>query len=523
MLYSDQRDLVFPMPGFSDSCVLDVRYVVEEDSPVFSASFHLGRELPVRSASYSYRLDEGIKGRGAGIMIRGYNVPRDPQVRNEYSDRLFYVYYLDLSDLPAYPDEPWMPPRDSVVPRVVVGACFGHTKKPDWNGFAKLYNSVLPDLDDPSPAIKELSTKLASGVGDDAGMIRRVSEYVCENIRYVAIDLNESGFRPNDPDAVLENRYGDCKDMSMLAIALLREAGLSAYPALLVTRSSGEIDKELLAPYFNHMIVYVETSRGGKIWLDPTAGVCPLGYLPYEDMGVDALIVKERVGVWQRTPGYTIYPPARRSHTSVIVLSDGGVSGIIRQTYEGSFALSRSHVLDAAAKRELGEVTMELLSGYVPDGEFDEGRTLRASRDSLTLTIAADFSRPSRSFDADGKHALSLDFPEPMVYYLTEINASIERRAPLWFPHGWSEVDTVCIRKPENCTSCAPLDEFDLASVYGSSSLKCTETDSQLVVVRTYSLRADTVGTEDIGDFVEFWEDVRNRSRGRVTFEVASD
>jgi transglutaminase-like putative cysteine protease len=523
MLYSDQRELVFAMPGYRDSCVLDIVYVISENAPHLVAEFEFGRLLPVRQAKYSYSIEAGLLNRGVGISIRTYNTDCRPEIHRVSYDYSRESYDWDLHDLPAYPDEPWMPPRESLVPRVLIGARLEGETEPDWNGFAMYYNSVLPDADQPASEVEELAAELLAGAEDESEKIRRVVEYLGKNLRYVAIDLGESGFIPNEPDVVLENRYGDCKDMTMLGIALLGQAGITAYPALVLTRTAGRIDKDLLVPRFNHMILCVETAGGGHIWADPTAGVCPLGHLPVSVRGVEALVIKGGTALWLQTPDYTIYPSDRKSFTSVSFSSEGYLEGKIRQVYRGDFALSHLRTYDRSPKKERPRVLGDLIARSMPDTEIGEGRLVSAEHDKLEICIEASFKKTTGSMSMQDRIALDLNFPEAIVSLFSELEGPPERRFSLWFPDEWRESDTVCVEKPDGWTSCVPPEGFELRSAYGSGKMWHTENDSQLIVVRDYSLRADSVGTEDIGDFVEFWEDVKTRSRGRVIFEVAAD
>src|SRR4029079_10389972 len=52
---------------------------------------------------------------------------------------------------------------------------------------------------------------------------------VQDDIRYFALSIAESSHRPAAPEVVLERRFGDCKDKSLLAVALLRELGIDAH------------------------------------------------------------------------------------------------------------------------------------------------------------------------------------------------------------------------------------------------------------------------------------------------------
>ena len=47
-------------------------------------------------------------------------------------------------------------------------------------------------------------------------------EFVQSQIRYFSVSIGESSHRPTQPEVVLQRRYGDCKDKSLLLVACCR-------------------------------------------------------------------------------------------------------------------------------------------------------------------------------------------------------------------------------------------------------------------------------------------------------------
>ena len=57
-------------------------------------------------------------------------------------------------------------------------------------------------------------------------------EFVQSQIRYFSVSMGESSHRPTQPEVVLKRRYGDCKDKSLLLVAMLQALGIPAKPVL---------------------------------------------------------------------------------------------------------------------------------------------------------------------------------------------------------------------------------------------------------------------------------------------------
>ena len=72
--------------------------------------------------------------------------------------------------------------------------------------------------------------------------------FVQAEIRYFSVSLGESSHRPSQPDLVLERRYGDCKDKSLLLMSLLKELNIPSRAVLLKSEGRKSISKSLPSP-----------------------------------------------------------------------------------------------------------------------------------------------------------------------------------------------------------------------------------------------------------------------------------
>ena len=100
--------------------------------------------------------------------------------------------------------------------------------------------------------------------------VAKVLEFVQNDIRYLSVSMGENSHRPFPPAQVLERRYGDCKDKSLLAVTILRALGIEAYPVLVASYTTVGLDNMLPSPtLFDHAIVRVKVN-GKEYYLDPT-------------------------------------------------------------------------------------------------------------------------------------------------------------------------------------------------------------------------------------------------------------
>jgi len=100
--------------------------------------------------------------------------------------------------------------------------------------------------------------------------MQKAIRFVQDDIRYMGIEMGEYSHRPNTPDKILLQRFGDCKDKSLLLATILKANGIYANMAYVDTYTKGYVVNYLPAPdLFNHAIVYARLDDK-EYWIDPT-------------------------------------------------------------------------------------------------------------------------------------------------------------------------------------------------------------------------------------------------------------
>jgi transglutaminase-like putative cysteine protease len=93
---------------------------------------------------------------------------------------------------------------------------------------------------------------------------------VQRKVRYLGFEQGIGAYRPHAPKKVFLQRFGDCKDKSLLLVCILRACGIDADPALVNSSAGARLNGQLPRPgMFDHCIVKA-TANGSIYWLDPT-------------------------------------------------------------------------------------------------------------------------------------------------------------------------------------------------------------------------------------------------------------
>jgi transglutaminase-like putative cysteine protease len=175
------------------------------------------------------------------------------------------VHVWEVSNVPRMFDEPAMPPYENVLQRLYVSTL------PDWPAVSKWYWELSKaHLDATTPELKQQVAELTAGATNDLEKVKALFYYVSKNIRYMGLtpEKDRPGFEPHDVCLTFDRKYGVCRDKAALLVAMLRAAGLPAFPVLINVGTKR--DAAVPDPDFNHAIVSVELTPGAYTLMDPT-------------------------------------------------------------------------------------------------------------------------------------------------------------------------------------------------------------------------------------------------------------
>ena len=139
-----------------------------------------------------------------------------------------------------------------------------------WDEIGKFYAPYYSSVDI-TKEINSIADKIKSKSTDPKERIRLALKFVQSEIRYLGIQIGQGGYIPRPPSTVLKRRYGDCKDMALLLIHILKALDIEAWPLLVNSNYLGVFDDIIPRDLFDHVIVYVKIN-GAEFFLDPTRG-----------------------------------------------------------------------------------------------------------------------------------------------------------------------------------------------------------------------------------------------------------
>ncbi len=119
-------------------------------------------------------------------------------------------------------------------------------------------------------ALRAEAARIAAASPDPGARALAALRLVQDQVRYVLLAMDDGGYVPAAAELTWSRRFGDCKGKTVLLLALLRELGIDARPALVSTTSGDGLDARLpMIGAFDHVLV-MATIGGRTYWLDGT-------------------------------------------------------------------------------------------------------------------------------------------------------------------------------------------------------------------------------------------------------------
>jgi len=160
-----------------------------------------------------------------------------------------------------------------------------------WQEVGQWYDGLQESRIAVTPALREKAVELVRDLTTNLEKQRAIYQFVATKFRYVSISFGNGRYQPHSAEEALANQYGDCKDKHTLFAALLKAAGIEAWPALI--GAGLELDPDVPSPaQFNHVITFIPEGKSGT-WLDTTAEVAPYGWLAPSVRDRQALVIPE--------------------------------------------------------------------------------------------------------------------------------------------------------------------------------------------------------------------------------------
>ena len=329
-------------------------------------------------------------------------------------------YRWAMKDVPAFREEPYMTTSDDYIDRIdfeLAGEKFpGQGYRNVAGTWAKIDMELLGSDNfgmqlNRGNFLKDQLAGLPAKFPEVAARAAAVRQVVMAAVRY---DGTDRYYTTGSLRKAYDAHLGTSADVNLLLIAALRDAGISAQPLLLSTRSHGRVNQQLpLLERFNYVIALVPLADGKDLLVDATEPLLPCGVLPERCLNqTGRLIMKNPAeGRW-----VDLTPAQRHVHYQQVALTldaQGGLVGKVHEEHGGYASVeARKELARLGEKKYLAELTRPHSGWTVPKFAVTE-------RDNVAkpFTLDYEFTQPADDNSTAGTLYLS-----PLREFGTEQN-----------------------------------------------------------------------------------------------------
>ena len=516
VLYADSKYNALKLGLSTFPYVVEYTCEQEYDSLLFWPEWRPQEDVPVRRSTYRLTVSDKIDYRSHAI-----GMDLDPQTTPKRGKT---ELLWELANIPPKVKEQHMSPEDQVQMALyfaptnfVIDTYTGSFAS--WDGVAGWYSSLASGQDNLPPEAKQHILQLVSAADSDVQKVQKLYAFLQDHTRYVAKELGIGAWQPYSAGSVFNNRYGDCKDLSTLMIAMLKVVGIQAYPALIRTRNRGVLIREFPANQFNHCITCVPLEED-TIWLECTQDFLPAGELPALDEGCDVLVVRGHTGKIVRTPQSSHDDNLQTSRiegrlTSLGTLEFSGkilVTGNISAAWRGRL----NHRKPEDRKRWLER----LLGGYLPGLNLTTLNIDHLDRD-FEKPVIIRFEGESGKFGVQSAQRL---FVNPNILNRKtpeDMPREKDRKFPFHHPFASSSIDSMSIFIPSGFDLEAAPRPQEIVAPFGHFTTAYAFSNGKLEYSRTFRCERTHIPLSMYQDYVSFLQNVVKADGSQFVFVQA--
>ena len=244
-IISQDRSLHVPISGLTKDCTLE--YTITYNTT------GLIEEFPFLWQSFTYFQKSIFSGLSVAGEIASVSHVTSDEVHSASTDDVL-IWYAD--DVPNYKNEDYQADLETFTPHVVLA-----DKSLSWESEVEHYFEEISDRLESSKAIDELSSKLTAGAVSDEDKLSSIYGYIQKEFTYKALLFGPRAQIPNTADKILSNKYGDCKDLALLANRLLHAAGIRSYLALVSSSTKHKNGVAVPGPVRSHDPLFARLQR----------------------------------------------------------------------------------------------------------------------------------------------------------------------------------------------------------------------------------------------------------------------
>jgi len=460
----------FTLPDVQAGSIIEYFYTINfSDDYIYDSHWIISHELFTKKAKFSLKPYSNDY-MALRLRMSWQGLPDAPKQERDGVSR------LEISDVPAFLTEDYMPPQNELKARVDFIYSNDSVEKDEdvfWKKVGKKLNGGVESFIDKRRAMEQVVSQIVSPNDSPEQKAEKLYARV-QQLRNTSFEVEKSDQEKKrdkekdltNVDDVWKRGYGNGAQLTWLYLGLARAAGLEAHGVMVSDRSNYFLNPKLMDSNKLNTNVVLLRLNGKDVYCDPGAAFTPFGLLPWYETGVMGRRLDKDGGSWISTTLPTsVDSRIKRKADLKLSAETGELEGKLTVTYTGLEALSRrleQRNQDEAARKKFLENDVQESIPVAIEVELMN----KPEWNNSSLPLVAEFSlKVSGWAMMAGRRAMLATG----LFSATEKHVfdHAERKHAIYYEYPSSKLDDITIELPDGwrATSLPPETNQDLKSV----------------------------------------------------------
>lgn len=383
-IYNGTYDAFLVLDDIRKGDRIEYAYTIKGDNPIIGKNY-ANQFYFEGSSSIGHHYTNLIIDKNTPLFFKNFNFNTAPKMTEKDGLR---IYEWDTKLSKTHRTTPFEPSWYNPLKRTQVSTFKNWSDVVDWGLSINDYSAISTVLLDKK--VKELQQKSNQ---NPKKYLELATRFVQDEIRYMGIEVGQYSHKPNSPEKVLQQRYGDCKDKSLLLLHLLNPIGIKAYMAYANTYRTIKTDEYLPSPFaFNHVVLLVELGAK-KIWIDPTISYQrgPIDQLFFPDYG-KVLVLKKGNNTLQKVNSNATGKLATNLIFNLPDTTENNKTSLIVKTkYTGNYADDIRSEIAGSGIDDLEKSYLEYYGKLYPNTEIKAPLNVKDNESTNTIELTESY------------------------------------------------------------------------------------------------------------------------------------
>ncbi|MFC1805163.1 DUF3857 domain-containing transglutaminase family protein [Candidatus Omnitrophota bacterium] len=505
-MYSDLRTKVITFPEVTIGSVVEYEYT------------RISKGLPIKDAfwyydcfDYTWPVKEKILTvsfpKKLGILYKEFNLQYQPKISEDES-RTTYSWHL--KELGKYEkSEGATPPLRLEFVSEYIEFC----SIKSWKDVSDWYYDSAEKNSEISPEIERAAREIFKDKDTVSDKVRALAKYIQDNFRYVSMSFGKHALEPHPVREVFRNKYGDCKDLSILCRAMLKLGGMESYVALFNDEFSiTDPQYDLPIPvFFDHVLLLVIDPQEGNFFFDPLLKGYDIGeyYLSYQ--GAHTFVITEDGGRFERFPEFDEERNSSKAEYDIIIYDDGSSLIETKLTYDLDASIELRQGMKALSDEQREDFDELMSARTAGSGKLLDRRIDGLEDEYGQLVVYSKVKRPEHFQVTEGM--IIIDFAGLARPGLFDPK---ERKKPIFWPENMFVQTKAVYHVPEGFRVSHMPKSFHVREGFLEVERKFIREGNAITVIQDNRTKRMEIPKEEYAKLKKYFKNITQRTNQRI-------